>query len=238
MRLEKVLSAETVKNKPYLGHHKRLRERFIKSGLDGFHDYEVLELLLTYVFPNRDTKPIAKDLLAKFKTLTGVFGADPQELQEIKGIGERTAVYLKLLNDTLGFVFEERARNEEIQFTKTPQLFEYFKATIGNKKNEVMRVVYLDSQNKLIHAENLSEGTVAEAVAFPRKIVEGALKHHAISVIIAHNHPGGVAEPSANDDKVTEQIKNALKTVGIGLQDHLVIAGDEYFSYRQTGYLE
>ena len=132
------MSSETVKNKPYLGHHKRLRERFIKSGLDGFHDYEVLELLLNYVFPNRDTKPIAKDLMAKFKTLAGVFSAEKEELQEIKWVGERTAVYLKLLNDTLGFVFEERARNEEIQFTKTAQLFEYFRAIIGNKKNEVI----------------------------------------------------------------------------------------------------
>ena len=232
------MSTEKVKNKPYLGHHKRLRERFIKSSLDGFHDYEVLELLLTFVFPYRDTKPIAKDLLAKFKTLAGVFSADPQELQEIKWVGERTAVYLRLLNDTLGFVFEDRARKEEIQFTETTQLFEYFKATIGNKKNEVMRAVYLNSQNKLILAENLSEGTVAEAVAFPRKIVEGALKHRAVSVIIAHNHPGGVAEPSDNDDKITEQIKNALETVGITLQDHMIIAGNEYFSYRQTGYLE
>lgn len=232
------MSAEEVKKKQYLGHHKRLRDRFIKSGLVGFHDYEVLELLLTYIFPNRDTKPIAKDLLAKFKTLAGVFSADSEELQEIKGVGERTAVYLKLLNDTLGFVFEERARNEEIQFTKTAQLFEYFKATIGNKKNEVMRVVYLDSQNGLINAENLSEGTISEAVAFPRKIVEGALKYHAFSVIIAHNHPGGMAEPSDNDDKITEQIKNALQTVGIRLQDHLVITGNEYFSYRKTGYLE
>lgn len=232
------MSAEAIKNKPFIGHHKRLRERFNKSGLDGFHDYEVLELLLTYVFPNRDTKLIAKDLLERFKTLAGVFSAEKEELREVKWIGERTAVYLKLVNDTLGFIFEERARNEKIQFTKTAQLFEYFKATIGNKKNEVMRVVYLDSRNKFIYAENLSEGTVAEAVAFPRKIVESALKYHAVSVIIAHNHPGGVAEPSDNDDKITEQIKNALQTVNINLQDHLVIAGDEYFSYRKTGYLE
>ncbi len=229
---------ETIKNKSYLGHHKRLRERFIKSELNGFHDYEVLELLLTFVLSRRDTKPIAKDLLSKFKTLAGVFSAEKEELQEIKGVGERTAVYLKLLNDTLGYVFEERARNDEIQFTKTLQLFEYFKATIGNIKNEVMRVIYLDSRNRLIHAENLSEGTVAEAVAFPRKIVEGALRYHAVSVIIAHNHPGGLAEPSDNDDKITEQIKNALQTVGISLQDHLIIVEDEYFSYRQTGYLE
>jgi len=227
-----------MKNKTHSGHHKRLRERFIKSGLEGFHDYEVLELLLTYVFQNRDTKPIAKDLLVRFKTLAGVFSAETEELQEIKGVGECTAVYLKLLNDTLGFVFEERAKNEEIQFTKTEQLFEYFRATIGNKKNEVMRAVYLDSRNRLIHAENLSEGTVAEAVAFPRKITEGALKYRAISVIIAHNHPGGIAEPSKNDDKITEQINKALQTIGISLQDHLVITENDYFSYRQTGYLE
>lgn len=231
------MPTETMTRKPHSGHHKRLRERFIRSGLEGFHDYEVLELLLTYVFPNRDTKPIAKDLLAKFKTLAGVFSAEKEELQEIKGVGERTAVYLRLLNETLGFIFEERAKNEEIQFTQTEQLFEYFKATIGNYKNEVMRTVYLDSQNRLLHAENLSEGTVAETVAFPRKIVEGALKYRAISVIIAHNHPGGVAEPSDNDDKTTEQIKNALQTVGISLQDHLVVTEDGYFSYRQKGYL-
>lgn len=230
MRLEKILSTEAVKKKKHSGHYKRLRERFIKSGLEGFHDYEVLELLLTYVFPNRDTKPTARELLDKFKTLTGAFSVEKDELEEIKWIGERTAIYLKLLNETLGFMFEERARNEEIQFTKTSKLFEYFKATIGNKKNEVMRAAYLNSKNKLIHAENLSEGTVAETVAFLRKIVEGALKHRAVSVIIAHNHPGGVAEPSDNDDKITEQIKNALQTVGISLQDHLVIAGNEFFS--------
>jgi len=236
--LEEILSAETIKNKSYFGHHKRLRERFIKSGLDGFHDYEVLELLLTFVLSRRDTKPIAKDLLAKFKTLARIFSAEKEELQEIKGVGERTEVYLKLLNDTLGFMYEEQELKEKIQFIKTKQLFEYFKAIIGNKRNEVMRAVYLDSQNRLIKAENLSEGTVAEAVAFPRKIVEGALKYRAISVIIAHNHPSGVAEPSDNDDKITERINNALQTVGISLQDHLVIAGDKYFSYRKTGYLK
>ena len=146
-----------------------------------------------------------------------------KNLQIIACAGSGKTVYLKLLNDTLGFVFEERARNEEIQFTKTAQLFEYFKATIGNKKNEVMRLVYLDSQNRLIQAENLSEGTVAEAVAFPRRIVEGTIKYRAVSVIIAHNHPGGIAEPSDNDDKITGQIKTALQTVGISLQEHLIV---------------
>ena len=231
------MSAETIKRDSFLGHHRRLRERFIKSGLNGFHDYEVLELILTFVLARRDTKPIAKDLLGKFKTLAGVFNGEKEELQEIEGVGERTAVYLKLFNDTLGFIYEEQAIKDKTQFTKTAQLFEYFKATIGNKKNEVLRALYLDSRNRIIHAANLSEGTVMEAAAFPRKIVECALRYHAVSVIIAHNHPGGVAEPSDNDDKITERIKNALQTVGISLQDHLVIAGNEYFSYRKTGYL-
>ena len=233
------MSAKKVKEKenPYSGHHQRLRERFARSGLSGFHDYEVLELLLNFVFPNRDTKPIARDLLTKFKTLNDVFNADLEELQEVKGIGLRSAIFLKLINEVLGYIYEEKALKEKQRFTKTSQLFEYFKAAIGNKKNEVMRVIYLDSQNRLIHAENVSEGTVAETVVLPRKIVEGALKYRAISVVIAHNHPDGVAEPSEHDDRMTEQIQNALSTVGIELQDHLVIAGDEYFSYRQTGYI-
>lgn len=232
------MPAEKIKKNQHAGHHQRVRERFSQTGLDGFHDYEVLELLLTYVFPYKDTKPIAKGLLEKFKSMRNVFNADISEMQEVKGIGERTAIYLKLIQETVGYLLDEQAKRGDIQFTKTDRLFEYFKATIGQSKNEVMRAVYLNSQNVLIKAENISEGTVAETVVLPRKIVESAIKHRAISVIIAHNHPDGVAEPSDADDKMTEQINNALQTVNIRLQDHLVITDSDYFSYRQKGYIE
>lgn len=237
MRLGEFVSEKIVKKKPHTGHRQRLRKRFEKTGLDGFNDYEVLELILTFILPYKDTKPVAKELFERYKSLKGIFDAEITDLQAVKGIGERTAVYFRLLQETFGYLYDEQARNREIQFTKTKHIFGYFKATIGNSKNEIMRAVYLNSQNEMIKAENVSEGTVSETVVLPRKIVETALKHNAVSVIVAHNHPDGIAEPSDNDDKMTEQIRNALQTVNINLQDHLVITESDYFSYRQKGYL-
>ncbi len=224
--------------KDYEGHRERLRKRFENSGLKAFHDYEVLELLLSFVLPYKDTKPIARNLLREFKNLHGVLNADLRELQKTIGIKERSSQFLKVLRATIGYYFEQKAENEEIQFTKLDDLIDYCKALIGGKKNEVVRVLYLNSKNKLIQSENLSEGTVSEAVAFPRKIVEGALKHHATTVIIAHNHPGGSPEPSAKDNAVTQQIKSALQTVNINLQEHLIITDEGFYSYRKNGILD
>ena len=232
------MSEKTKIIKPYEGHRERLRQRFEKSGLQGFHDYEVLELLLTFVIPRQDTKPIAKELINKFKNFPAVLNADINDLQNIKGIKDRSAQFIKILKEIISYLFEERAKNEEIQFTKLVDLVDYLKATIGGNKNEVLRILYLNSQNKLIHSENLSEGTVTETGAFPRRVVEGALKNNATSVIIAHNHPGGIPEPSENDNSITEQIKNALKTVNISLQEHVIIADSGFYSYRQNGFLD
>ena len=222
----------------YREHRKRLRRRFEKSGFQGFHDYEVLELLLTYVIPIKDTKPIAKELLKKFKHLPGVLSAEIDELKQVRGIGPQAATFLKILNAFIVFHFDQKAIIGDTQFTQLPELVDYFKATIGQSPNEVVRVLYLNSQNKLIAAENLSEGTVSQAVAFPRTIVENALKHHATTIIIAHNHPGGLPEPSENDNAITQQIKNALHTVNITLQEHIIIAEDSFYSYRQSGILD
>src|SRR3972149_4968220 len=221
------MSEKTKIIKPYEGHRERLRQRFEKSGLQGFHDYEVLALLLTFVIPRQDTKPIAKELINKFNNL-----------QNIKGLKDRSAQFIKILKEIISYYFEERAKIDEIQFTKLIDLVDYLKATIGGNKNEVLRILYLNSQNKLIHSENLSEGTVTEAIAFPRRVVEGALKNNETSVIIANNHPGGILEPSDNDNAITEQIKNALKTVNIALQEHVIIADSGFYSYRQSGFLD
>lgn len=221
----------------YLGHRKRLKERFAQTGFAGFHDYEVLEFLLYFVILRKDTKVISKTLLERFGNFTGVLNADIKELQAINGIGPHVAFFLKVIGGTIGFYFDERAKQEDIQFTNLEQLAEYFRATIGGNPNEVMRVVYLNSKNRLIYAENLSEGTVSEAVAFPRKIVEGALKYRATTVIISHNHPGGLPEPSENDNIMTMQIKNALQTVNISLQEHIIISPDGFYSYRLNGCL-
>lgn len=232
------MSAKEIDTPDYLGHRLRLKTRFEQTGFHGFHDYEVLEFLLSYALPRKDTKPIARNLLQRFTNFVGVIHADTKELEKIKGIGPHATLFLKTIGATIGFYFDERAKQEDFQFTNLDQLVDYFRATIGGKPNEVMRVLCLNSKNGLIYAENLSEGTVSEAVAFPRKIVEGALKYRATTIIIAHNHPGGLPEPSDNDDAVTEEIKNALRTVGIGLQEHVIVAPDGYYSYRQNGSLD
>ena len=227
---------EKIEQPDYVGHRQRLKARFQQTGFHGFQDYEVLEFLLYFVLPRKDTKPIAKKLLRRFKNFIGVIHADTRELEKIEGIGSHAALYLKAIGAAIGFYFDERAKQADFQFTNLDQLVDYFRAAIGGKPNEILRALYLNSRNGLISAENLSEGTVSEAVAFPRKIVEGALKYGATTVIIGHNHPGGLPEPSENDNAVTEQVAKALKTVGIDLQEHVIIASNGFYSYRQNGY--
>jgi DNA repair protein RadC len=227
---------EEIEN-PYSGHRDRLRERFLKSGLQGFHDYEVLELLLTFVISRKDTKPFAKDLIQRFKSLQGVLNADLKELQNIKGIKTQSALFLKIIQAVVSRYLEEKAKKNEIQFSRLTELVEYLKGTIGCHTNEIVRILYMNSQNELIEAEDLSEGTVNVAVVFPRTIVERALHHRATTVIMAHNHPGGKAEPSDKDDSITKQIFEALKTVDVSLQEHVIIAEGGYYSYRENGFL-
>jgi len=160
----------------YLGHRQRLKARFEETGFQGFQDYETLDFLLYFAIPRKDTKPIARSLLKRFNSFTGVIHADAQKLEKMRGMGLHAALYLKAIGAAVGFYFDERARQEDFQFTNLEQVVDYFSALIGGKPNEVMRVLYLNSKNRLIYAENLSEGTVSEAVAFPRKIVEGALE--------------------------------------------------------------
>lgn len=222
--------------KPYEGHRERLREKFRNTGFEGFHDYEVLELLLTYAIPRKDTKPIAKALISRFKTLKDVLDAEIEKLTEIEGLGENAALFLKVIREVIVKYFQVKALEQKI-FRTLDELVDYLRAVIGGNNNEVVHVLYLNSKNELIHAETLSEGTVSEAVAFPRKIVEGALRHRATSVILAHNHPGGLPEPSESDDRLTEAVRRALETVDISLQEHVIITRDGYFSYRKSGFL-
>jgi DNA repair protein RadC len=235
---ENMPAEEKIEQPDYVGHRQRLKARFEQNGFHGFQDYEVLEFLLYFVLPRKDTKPIAKKLLRRFKNFIGIIHADIRELEKIEGIGSHAALYLKAIGATIGFYFDERAKQEDFQFTNLDQLVDYFRAAIGGKPNEIMRILYLNSKNRLIYAENLSEGTVSEAVAFPRKIAEGALKYGATTVIIGHNHPGGLPEPSDNDDTVTGEIGKALKTVGITLQEHVIVALDGFYSYRKNGFFD
>ena len=222
------------------GHRKRLRERFLKSGLAGFNDHEILELLLTYVISRKDVKPIAKDLLNKFgNNLASVFDAPPEALQrEVEGIGKHAAVLICLIPSLFESYQSSRWIRQET-FCSTQSAVSYLRARLWTQRNEVFCVLALDSQNRLIAVEQVQRGSVNRTAVFPRQVAEASLKHRATAVILAHNHPGGGPLPSAADRQLTQRLRNILGDLDIVVHDHIIIAGlDQYYSFAETGGLE
>lgn len=217
------------------GHRERLRQRFAKSGFNGFHDYEVLEFLLTFIFRQGDVKPLAKSLIRKFGSFSKVLDAPVHELEKVKGMGAASALNLTAFRGVMAYYFQDAAVTGKEQITKMSVLIEMLRAQIGHKENEVLFAIFLNAKNEVLSTKELGEGTVAQASAFPRKIVEEALQLKATSLILAHNHPGGVAQPSEHDVRITDEIKKALDLVDVSLQDHIILAGNEYYSFKRNG---
>jgi DNA repair protein RadC len=217
-----------------VGHRKRLRDKFIKGGLAGFADYEVVELLLSLGTPRKDCKPQAKEAIKKFKTLRGVLSASMEELQQIKGIGPHSAFGIKLMQDVAREFLKEKIIDKPV-FQSSQEIFEYLYHSMRDLKNEVFKVMYLNSQNQIIDASDLFEGTVNSATVAPRKIVEQALSHNAVALIFAHNHPSGNCEPSKSDKDITRDLVFAGSTVQIKILDHLIIVDNRYFSFAGEG---
>ena len=217
-----------------VGHRKRLREKFIKSGLTGFADYEVVELLLSLGTPRKDCKPLAKEAIKKFKTLRGVLSASMEELQQIKGIGPHSAFGIKLMQDVAREYLKEQIIDKPV-FQSSQEIFDYLYHSMRDLKKEVFKVIYLTSQNQIIDTSDLFEGTVNSAAVVPRQIVEQALAHNAAALIFAHNHPTGVCEPSKSDKDITRDLVFAASTVQIKILDHLIIGNNRYFSFAGEG---
>ena len=222
------------KKPSYLGHRQRIKEKYEKSGIDGWLDYEVLELALSYAIPRKDTKPIAKELISRFKTINGVLDSDIKELRTINGISNHTALFLNLLKDIAILYLEKGLHNKDL--LSSPQVvYDYLKASLKGAVDEEFKTLFLDSRNQLIAIETLKTGTVNRSVVYPRKIVERALYNHAAGVIIAHNHPAGTLQPSQDDSTITNAVKTALETIDIVLLDHIIIGGNGYFSFKANG---
>jgi DNA repair protein RadC len=216
------------------GHRERLRERFEKDGFNGFHDYEVLELLLTYIFRQGDVKPLAKELIKKFGSFSKVLDAPVDEMENVKGMGKVSALSLHSFRQTMAYYFQNNAASNKEQITKMSALLEMLRASIGHKPNEIMFAIFLNAKNEVLATKELSEGTVSQTTAFPRKIVEESFKQKATSIILAHNHPGGIAEPSEYDINITIEIHKALLLVDITLQDHIILASNDYYSFKRN----
>ena len=215
------------------GHRKRLREKFLKTGGTSFADYEILELLLTYAIGRRDVKPLAKSLLARFKNLSGVIDADFSELASVSGIGESTAILLKVARNLCVRYLDQDIRSQTF-LTSVDEFSDYAKMRLGEYTDEVMLVFYMNTRNMLIDAEIISEGMPDFVPVFPSLIAKKALKAGAHSIVLCHNHPGGLAHPSVEDTEITRDIKKTLKAVDIILLDHIIVSKFGSFSFRRA----
>jgi DNA repair protein RadC len=218
----------------YVGHRKRLRDRYKKDGIDALAEYEHLELLLTYVNLQKDTKTSAKLLLKRFGSIRGVLDASPEELTEVEGVGEQTAILIKLVKDLTAVYFKGKDMAKK-KVNSPLDIIDYLKVSIGSLKDEQFMSLYLNATNEIVAMEVISKGTVNHAVVYPRKIFEIALKHKATAVILVHNHPGGSVTPSEHDIKLTRTLKTAADSLGIIIHDHLIVTGNSYFSFVETG---
>ena len=218
------------------GHRKRLREKFLSSGLVGFHDYEVIELLLTLGTPRKDCKPAAKAALNRFKSLQGVFEASKEELCRLEGIGPKNVFGIKLIKAVAQRYLEKKLLGKET-IHNSRDLLNYLNSYIRDRNRESFVMILLDAKNRVLATQTLSEGTLTASSVYPREIVRTALEHHAAAVIFAHNHPSGDTKPSHEDISITRQLVFACKVMGIQVHEHLIIGGDGHFSFADEGRL-
>ena len=223
------------------GHRERIKEKFLKNGIDGFAEYEILELLLTYCIPRKDTKPIAKELLNKFKSLDNIFKADFDKLSAIDGLGKNSVAFLKLIGDLPSIIYKDELKNkklvdkETLKISNKDILLKYLRNKIGYEEIEKFYVLYLSSSNEVIEFEENSVGTLDRSSVYPREIYKKIINLNAKSVILAHNHPSDNITPSKCDIELTNEIAKGLKNFGALLIEHIIITKNSYFSFLEEG---
>jgi len=220
----------------HAGHREKMRNKFLAGGLDAFADHEALELLLYYAIPRKDTNPIAHALMERYGSLSAVLAAPVEDLQKVEGIGESAAVLLKLVPQ-----IQKKARladaKRETALTSVSQFGAYLLERFHGEKNEVIYQLCLDRKGKLLVCKRLGEGDMSSANLDIRRMIENAILSSASGVVLAHNHPSGIALPSQDDYIATDQAKAALATIGVVLLDHIILADGDFVSLAESGYL-
>ena len=215
------------------GHRQRLIQRFLEEDLDNFEPHNVLELLLFYAIPRKDTNELAHVLIDTFGSLKGVFDAPYEELVKVNGIGPNAAALLKLVPSLTRTYYSSDARGMILDTSEKSG--EYFLPYYIGQTEEVVRLACLDAGGKVISNQILHRGSANAAEVNIRKIVNIALRNNAMGVILAHNHPGGLPLPSEEDVATTKSIREALMPMGILLMDHIIVAGQDYVSMARSG---
>ena len=215
------------------GHRQRLRQKFIESGLTGFLDYEIVELLLTLGTPRKDCKKMAKDAIKTFGGLANVLDATTLDLQKIKGIGPSNSFGIKLFGAVSEIYSKQKIEEGRILDTRE-KVVDYLKRKIGNEKKEHFIILSFDTRNKLIF-EDISIGILNASLVHPREVFYKAIQNNSSHIIVAHNHPSGDSTPSEDDKSTTKRLIEAGKVIGISIVDHIIVSKREYFSFKSAG---
>ena len=220
----------------HLGHRQRLRAKFLKTGSAGLHDYELLELLLFHAVPRKDTKPLAKALLARFGGLAAALDASADELRTVKGLSDTSVALISLTRELGTARLSEKLK--DIDILNSPQAVVAFaRSALAGLAYESFLVVFLNAKNKVLGHQVVHEGTIDHAIVYPRRIIEAALARRAAGLILVHNHPSGETAPSEDDKKLTARITEAAKHMDIRVLDHLIVGTSGYFSFAEKNIL-
>jgi DNA repair protein RadC len=219
------------------GHRERLTKRFMNGGFEGFEEHELLEFLLFYALPRVDTNSIAHRLIDRFGSLSGVLEANAKDLMQVEGIGPKAAAYLAMFPEAFR-AYERSKLGKRPCIRSIREACAFAKSLLFGKPMEQIYVIWLNAQNRVIHSERLSEGSVSESPVHISRIAAAALRHHAVRCIVAHNHPGGSVRPSPADIRATQDILRALAVLGIELVDHIIVSDSASFSFQADSMLE
>lgn len=216
------------------GHRERLRLRYLESGLDSFDDHTALELLLYYAIPRADTNELSHRLIDAFGSLNGVLSASQEELRKVKGVGERAAALITLVRDMARKSAISKAAARRVTLNSSELAGDFLLPYFMGQRDEIVYLLTLDNKCRLIRARRFSSGGLTSADVSVRNIVECAIKDSASAVILAHNHPSGVALPSRSDIYATEEIVKAMTVMDIRVLDHIIVAEDDYVSMARS----
>ncbi len=221
----------------FFGHRERLRKKFLNGGIDSFLPHEVLELILTYSIPRKDTKTLAWTLIKKFGSLSDVLDAKEEDLKQVKGIGPSTIVLLKLMRSVMRNYSLEKIK-DRAEISTPENLLDFCKASLQGQKEEAFEVIFLTVRNTVIAVERLCQGTLDKALISPRKILEKAFSYNAAGLIFIHNHPSGEPTPSEEDKNLTETLTRIATPLGIMILDHIIVGRGKVFSMKANVFIK
>lgn len=235
--MAKETEKEKTQSELHSGHRERIRQKIADVGIDHMSPHEVLEYLLFFCIPRKDTNPIAHELISTFGSLAGVLEAEPSELEKVKGISSTTAIFLTSVPHVSRYYLKDRWKEKPV-FRDNMQLGNYLCDLFAGEKNEAFYLLSFDSQNGLINTDLIERGIINQASTYPRVMVEKALKNNASMVVLAHNHPGGTMAASKEDIEFTKTVVNLFSTLSVRVLDHYIVCGNRFSSMKMKGLVQ